>query len=166
MKIIYNKFIPFKGFGAMNILGLVFSRKPAEEVTLVTKRHEQTHTFQQYEILGVAALISLVLCNIFASWWYLLGCLVIPFVVYVLGFLIEACIPPYHNAKECFEGKCFCDKVKAIPTWFGKVWMDAYSDNAFEREAYMNDHDRNYLATRSLFAWVGYILKRDERRGK
>ena len=166
MRIIYNNIIPFKGFGAMNILGLVFSRKPAEEVTLVTKRHEQTHTFQQYEILGVSALISLVLCNIFASWWYLLGCLVIPFAVYVLGFLIEAFIPPYHNAKECFEGKCFCDKVKAIPSWFSKVWLDAYRDNCFEREAYMNDHDRNYLATRSLFAWVGYILKKADRNGK
>ena len=77
MRLIFNKWIPFKGFGAMNILGLVFSRKPAEEITLVTKRHEQTHTFQQYEILGVSALVSLVLCNIFASWWYLLGCLVI-----------------------------------------------------------------------------------------
>ena len=74
MRLIFNKWIPF---GAMNILGLVFSRKPAEEITLVTKRHEQTHTFQQYEILGVSALVSLVLCNIFASWWYLLGCLVI-----------------------------------------------------------------------------------------
>ena len=55
MRLIFNKWIPF---GAMNILGLVFSRKPAEEITLVTKRHEQTHTFQQYEILGVSALVS------------------------------------------------------------------------------------------------------------
>ena len=164
MRIIYNKVIPFKGFGAMNILGLVFSRVPENSISITTKRHEQTHTYQQYEILGVAALVSLVLCNIFASWWYLLGCVVIPFVVYVLGFLIEACIPPYHNAKECFEGKCFYDKVRAIPTWLGKVWMDAYRDNCFEREAYLNDHDQNYFATRKLFAGVGYILKKDERK--
>ena len=42
MRIIYNNIIPFKGFGAMNILGLVFSRKPAEEITLVTKRHNHS----------------------------------------------------------------------------------------------------------------------------
>ena len=166
MKIIHNNFIPFKGFGAMNILGLVFSRKPAEEVTLVTKRHEQIHTYQQYEILTASAIISLALSNAFASWWYLLGCLVIPFALYVLGFVLEMIVPPYHNAKACFEGKCFCDKVRAIPSWFSKVWMDAYRDNCFEREAYMNDTDADYAIKRMPFAWVGYILKKDERKGK
>lgn len=165
MRIIYNKFIPFKGFGAMNILGLVFSRKPATEVTLITKRHEQTHTYQQYELLMVAALVSLVLCNIFASWWYLLGCLIIPFAIYVMCFILEMVVPPYHNVQELFDD---AEKslYKRISAWVSKVWMDAYSDNCFEREAYMNDHDRNYLATRKLFAWVGYILKKDERKGK
>lgn len=118
MRIIHNKFIPFKGFGAMNILGLVFSRKPAEEVTLVTKRHEQTHTYQQYEILGISAVLSLVLCNIFVSWWYLLGCLVIPFVVYILGFLIELILPPYHNLSLSFGFV----KGEGIAVKFMKLW--------------------------------------------
>lgn len=166
MRIIYNKYIPFKGFGCMNILGLVFSRKPAKEITLVTKRHEQIHALQQYEIMMVSTIVSLIFCNLYASWWYLLGVIVIPFGLYLLGFILEIVVPPYHNAKECFEGKCFCDKVKAIPAWISKVWMDAYRDNCFEREAYMNDHDCNYLATRRLFAWVGYILKKADRNGK
>lgn len=166
MRIFYNKYIPFKGFGCMNILGLVFSRKPAKEITLVTKRHEQIHALQQYEIMMVSTIVSLIFCNLYASWWYLLGVIVIPFGLYLLGFILEIVVPPYHNAKECFEGKCFCDKVKAIPAWISKVWMDAYRDNCFEREAYMNDHDCNYLATRCLFAWVGYILKKADRNGK
>lgn len=166
MRIISNKFIPFKGFGAMNILGLVFTRKPACEITLVTKRHEQTHTYQQYELVMASALLALVLCNIFASWWYLLIIPVVPFVIYILSFVLEMIVPPYHNAQILFDNECECGKVKKIGKWLRKVWLDAYRDNCFEREAYMNDHDRNYLATRSLFAWVGYILKKDERRGK
>ena len=137
MKIIHNKFIPFKGFGAMNILGLVFTRKKADEITITTKRHEQIHTMQQYEILGASALISLVLCNIWASWWYLLITIALPIALYVLVWLIELALPPYNSA---------------------------YKDSPFEREAFANDEDVNYLVTRPLFAWVKYFLKRDERK--
>jgi hypothetical protein len=30
MKVIYNKFIPFKGYKAMNLFGIVFVRKGAK----------------------------------------------------------------------------------------------------------------------------------------
>lgn len=159
MRIITNKFIPFKGFGAMNILGLIFTRKQPSEVTLRTKRHEQTHTYQQYELLMIGAIVSLVLCNIFASWWYLLGVVLIPFALYLVGFLLEMVVPPYHNAKLLWQNKKFS-------AWATKIWHDAYSDNCFEREAYLNDQDRNYLATRSLCAWISYIIPKSERKGK
>ena len=166
MKIITNKFIPFKGFGLMNILDLVFSRRPENEITLVSKRHEKTHTYQQYELLMIASIVSLVLCNIYASWWYLWALPIVPFAIYALVFCAELVQPPYHNAKECFEGKCFCDKIKAIPTWLGKVWMDAYRDNCFEREAYMNERNVNYHIHRRWCGWAWYILKKGERKGK
>lgn len=163
MNIVYNKWIPFKGFGLMNILDLVFSRKPEEEITLEEKRHEKTHTFQQYELLMIASIVSLVLCNIYASWWYLLGVLIVPFAIYITAFLIEAFIPPYHNAKECFEGKTLWGKIKAIPTWLGKVWMDAYRDNCFEREANLNERDPDYMLNRSICAEFKYIIPRNRR---
>lgn len=137
MKIISNKLIPFKGFGAMNILGLVFTRKNADEISITTKRHEQIHTMQQYEIMLASALISLVLCNIWASWWYLLVTIALPIALYVLVWLIELVLPPYTSA---------------------------YKDSPFEREAFANDEDVNYFVTRPLFAWVKYFLKRDERK--
>ena len=137
MKIISNKLIPFKGFGAMNILGMVFTRYKAEELSEHTKRHEQIHTMQQYEIMLASALISLVLCNIWASWWYLLVTIALPIALYVLVWLIELVLPPYTSA---------------------------YKDSPFEREAFANDEDVNYLVTRPLFAWVKYFLKRDERK--
>lgn len=34
----------------------------------------------------------------------------------------------------------------------------AYYENPFEREAYSNDKDVNYLAERKHFAWVDYIF--------
>lgn len=37
------------------------------------------------------------------------------------------------------------------------VWQRAYRMIPFEREAYANEHDKEYLSERSLFAWVGYM---------
>lgn len=52
MKIIYNNIIPFKGFNAINLFGILFARKDGE-VTDRTIRHEQIHTMQQKELLWV-----------------------------------------------------------------------------------------------------------------
>lgn len=164
MKIIENKIIPFKGFRLMNILGLVFSRVAEKSITLVEKRHEQTHTFQQYELLCIGAVVSLIFCNIYQSWWYLLGVILIPFIIYVMAWLLEIVLPPYHNVKECFAGKTLWGKINAIPEWLVKVWNDAYRDNCFEREAYANERNVNYFATRHWCGFVGYILKKSERK--
>lgn len=164
MKIIFNNAIPVNGFGAMNILGLVFSRIPEKNISARTKRHEGTHTYQQYELVMVSAMLSLILCNLYASWWYLAFIPIIPFAVYIMSFLIEVAIPPYHNAKEFFAEKNFWGKIKSIPAWANKVWMDAYNDNCFEREAYMNDGDPLYNSVRPLFNWIKYIIPHKERR--
>lgn len=164
MKIIFNNAIPANGFGAMNILGLVFSRIPEKNISARTKRHEGTHTYQQYELVMVSAMLSLILCNLYASWWYLAFIPIIPFAVYIISFLIEMAIPPYHNAKEFFAEKNFWGKIKSIPAWANKVWMDAYNDNCFEREAYMNDGDPLYNSVRPLFNWIKYIIPHKERR--
>lgn len=164
MKIIFNNAIPTNGFGAMNILGLVFSRIPEKNISARTKRHEGTHTYQQYELVMVSAMLSLILCNLYASWWYLAFIPIIPFAVYIMSFLIEMAIPPYHNAKEFFAEKNFWGKIKSIPAWTNKVWMDAYNDNCFEREAYMNDGDPLYNSVRPLFNWIKYIIPHKERR--
>ena len=164
MRFVENKFIPFGDFGLMNILGLVFTKRPENKITNKSKCHEGTHTYQQYELISIAAVISLILCNIYASWWYLAIIPLIPFAIYITSFLIEAFIPPYHNVKECFEGKTLWEKIKAIPTWIKKVWYDAYSDNCFEREAYMNEGNPIYNSIRPWCAWVRYIIPRRERR--
>lgn len=49
MKIIYNKFIPFKGFCAINLFGVIFARKGCK-VTPRTINHEKIHTAQMREL--------------------------------------------------------------------------------------------------------------------
>ena len=132
MKIIRNKFIPFKGFGAMNILGLLFVREEVELNDTIIN-HEAIHTAQQYELLTASALLALVVSNFYASWWYLLITIAMPIALYVLAWLIELVLPPYNSA---------------------------YKDSAFEREAYANQHDALYLAKRPLYAVFKYILKK------
>lgn len=129
MLIIRNNFLPFKDFVMLNILGVVFVRGDAE-VTSWRARHEAIHTAQQYEIMTLSALVALVLCKVWASWWYLLIVVVMPFALYLLAWLIALALPPYDIA---------------------------YHDSPFEREAYANQLDPDYLITRHPFAWVKYI---------
>lgn len=55
-----------------------------------------------------------------------------PILLYVLAWFVELVLPPYNSA---------------------------YKDSPFEREAYLNQNNPEYLANRPLFAVVKYILK-------
>ena len=50
MKIIYNNIIPFKGFAAMNLFGVIFARKEAKPLSKRTLNHEAIHTAQMREL--------------------------------------------------------------------------------------------------------------------
>lgn len=52
MKVIYNKFIPFKGFKAINLFGVTFVRS-GRIFTSVDYTHESIHTEQMKELLYV-----------------------------------------------------------------------------------------------------------------
>lgn len=132
MKIIRNKYIPSGDFDVMNILSLLFVRDGAVLDDEILN-HEAIHSEQQEEIVCVSALVSIALCNFCASWWYLLIVIAMPIAVYVLAWLIELALPPYDSA---------------------------YKDSPFEREAYANQHNQMYLATRTPFAWWKHIKNR------
>lgn len=105
MKVIYNKWIPFKGFKCINLFGVLFARKGAY-IGEKTLNHEAIHTAQMKEMLYVFFYI-----------WY--------FVEWLL---------------ELFT--------------YGST---AYHTNTFEREAFANDDNLTYLATRPRFAWWKYL---------
>ena len=52
MKIIKNKIIPFKGFKAINLFGILFVRGDSE-VDSTTVNHELIHTAQMKELLYI-----------------------------------------------------------------------------------------------------------------
>lgn len=104
MKIIRNNIIPFKGFAAINLFGVLFIRKDV----VVSKRmlnHERIHTEQMKEL------------------WY-----VGFYLLYILMWFINLLKHP-----------------------FGK-W--AYLNIAFEKEAYNNEVNPEYLIVRNKFAWL------------
>lgn len=53
MKVIYNKYIPFKGYVAINLFGLIFARKEFKPISERTLNHEYIHTAQMRELLFV-----------------------------------------------------------------------------------------------------------------
>lgn len=53
MKVVYNSLIPFKGFSAINLFGVVFARKEYKELSQRTLNHESIHTAQMREMAYV-----------------------------------------------------------------------------------------------------------------
>lgn len=49
MRIIYNQIIPFKGFTAINLFGVMFARE-GHTITPPTINHEKIHTAQMREL--------------------------------------------------------------------------------------------------------------------
>lgn len=53
MKIRVNKYMPFKGYSAINLFGVLYTRQPKESVSQRTIRHEKIHTAQMKEMLYI-----------------------------------------------------------------------------------------------------------------
>lgn len=99
-KIIRNKIIPFKNFGAINLFGIIFA-KPWMDMSEIKINHEAIHTSQMKELLYI------------------------PFyIVYTLEWLWRLV--------------------------FQKG--NAYKNLSFEKEAYENESNLNYLKNRKRFA--------------
>lgn len=65
MKIIYNRYIPFKGFAAVNLFGVIFAREETKPLSQKAINHERIHTAQMRELLYVGFYI----CYL-AEWIY------------------------------------------------------------------------------------------------
>ena len=107
MKIIRNNIIPFPGYKAMNLFGVLFVRGNAR-IDNTTLNHEKIHTAQIKEML---------------------------YVFFYLWYIIE---------------------------WLIRLFMkgDAYRNISFEKEAYNNENDLNYLHSRKRFGFAKYIKTR------
>lgn len=104
MKIIYNKIIPFKGFRAINLFGVLFARKNAY-ISKTTLNHEQIHSAQMKEMLWI----------LFYLWYF------IEWIINLFRF------------------------------GFNKI---AYRNIKFEKEAYLNQSNFDYLKNRKHYCWI------------
>lgn len=104
MKIVRTSILPFHGFSAINLLGILFVH---HGVYLSNEliNHERIHTAQQRELL---------------------------YVFFYIIYIIE---------------------------WLVRLIMrgNAYRNISFEREAYANQRNLNYLKERPLYAWRHYM---------
>ena len=107
MKIVRTSILPFKGFTAINLLGVLFVH-PGVYLSNEMMNHERIHSAQQREML---------------------------FVFFFIAYLLE---------------------------WLVRLPMrgNAYRNISFEREAYANQRNLDYLKSRRLFAWRRYMRRR------
>lgn len=131
MIIVRNDTIPFRGFIAITLWPFIFVRRQAwAKFTDDVIRHERIHGRQQVELLAVGAVLAAVLALCGAGWWSLLA---LPLFLWLYGleYLVRLC--QYRNGHA------------------------AYRAISFEREAYNNELDDDYLKKRKPFAWIRYI---------
>ena len=83
MKIIRNKYIPFPGFKAINLFGVLFVKNNAK-IDDVTINHEAIHSRQFVELMVLFAATS-----VFVRWWLPLFAPLFFYVWYAVEWLIH-----------------------------------------------------------------------------
>ena len=126
MKIIRNNFIPFSGYKAMNLFGVLFVRGNAR-IDDITLNHEKIHSAQIAEVM-IASVPFALLWWLFTNVW--------------LGLLLV---------------------ISSYYLWYVIEWLirlprgNAYRNISFEREAYSNQGNAEYLSTRRLYSFIKYL---------
>lgn len=128
MKIIRNNIIPFPGFRAINLFGLLFVRKGAR-IDPDLLNHEEIHTRQYIEV--TFASLMLLLPFLLTIWWLP----ILSFFTYYLWYVVEWFI---HLARI-------------------KDTHKAYRKICFEQEAYENQDVDWYLRERKFFNFINYM---------
>ncbi|MGI6048171.1 MAG: hypothetical protein ACOYEG_09230 [Petrimonas sp.] len=108
MKIIYSKYLPVKGFRAINLFGVVFARKEQGELSRQIINHELIHTRQMLELMFIGFYV-----------WYVTEW-IIKWIIYKNRFV-------------------------------------AYRNIGFEREAFENDDNFDYLKHRKWYGFANYV---------
>ena len=130
MRIVENKFIPFRGFSAVMLFGVIFTRD-REKITPEKVRHEEIHFRQMLEIdIMCACVIAFFAIFSMLTWWWMLASAVAYYTVYALCWIMELILPPYNHA---------------------------YGNICLESEAIYNMGDEDYLKHRPRFAFLKYI---------
>lgn len=96
MKIIYNKWIPFKGYFAINLFGTIFIREENRNVAVSkrTKNHESIHTEQMLDFVGGVEKLKI-----------LGGCIF--YVLYFIEWLVKLIISIFYRKVKPYSSISF-----------------------------------------------------------
>lgn len=133
MKLIKNKYMPFKGFKAIMLFGILFYK--GRDPNQTTLNHEYIH-YKQFQEITTALAVPLIFLAAIVNWWILILVPIIYYVLYLIEYLIKLVI--YRNN------------------------IIAYKNISFEREAYAYQH-LNYKDCNNVrvsFRWLKYIYKK------
>lgn len=145
--VIRQKYIPAKGFKAINLFGIIFAKENAilDDKSL---NHETIHTNQIIE-MTMLYLPILIYLSLNISLWLIPTILLPYYVPYLVEWFIKFL---YYNFSQLFK-TIFRIKNKEE---YDLYW--AYKNISFEREAYDNGDNLEYLENRKFFSWVKYLF--------
>ena len=137
---IVNRLIPLKAYTAFTQWPLLFIRKENESrFDKTSERHEQIHAWQQIETMLLSfTVLALMACAGWLSWWWMLAAPLCFDLLYGLEYLVRLLL--YRNL------------------------METYRNVSFEQEAYLRQHDPDYLSYRYLLAWVPFLFRKTWRK--
>lgn len=141
MKIIVNKFIPFRGFICINLFGLLFTRYSFDRISPLVINHEGIHTKQYFEFTIAFAIIFGLAVILGLSPWYLLIIPIAYYVWYVLEWFLRLLVQ-------------LATLFKADDGKYKAHLHKAYRNVLFEQETYKFQTDLDYLHRRKIFAWL------------
>lgn len=129
MKIIKNKWFPFGRYSSINICGILFTK--TDNPSKITINHEEIHSKQIFELLVV----------LFYLWYG---------IEWFIRFIPLWGFKFYWN-KSSKKG------LKRLQYVLGEISHDAYRSISFEKEAYSNQSNLEYLNTRKPYIFIKYI---------
>ena len=113
MKIIRNKYIPFPGYKAINLFGVLFVKNNAK-IDEVTINHESIHSRQFYEMTAAGFVLAILLLPL--SWIFLLFVPLFFYIVYVLEWIIRLPMGDAYRSisfeKEAYDNEDYLGYLK------------------------------------------------------
>lgn len=117
MKIIRNKYIPFPGYKAINLFGVLFVKSNAK-IDEVTINHEAIHSRQFVELMILFAVVT-----IFIRWWLPVFAPFAFYVWYIVEWLIRLLKKGNAYRNISFEREAYANQGDAGylngRRWFG-----------------------------------------------
>lgn len=149
MKVFYEskvaKWLLWRGYSTITLGCYVFTKRSKEETQPTTLNHEAIHVRQWTELTVLSATLCL-LGFLFGNMPFT-GIFISPFIFYV-----------WYGLEWFIRLAVLCTKTDDDDTLFSK----AYHAVSFEREAYGNALNTDYLRTRKPFGFIKFLFYKSD----